>query len=331
MCGIQHEYGSQLLSATCSIYPRVLNLVSGVLEGSLTLSCPEAARNVLLVPDSTRIAGDLLSGNFRTDNHFSLASNGSGSIYKPYSAFHMVRAWLMDMVKDRSRPMWQRLLLIGSLCKQLSEITTAKESDIVPAILSDYRQILGTNWGQVEMENMPSNCELKLRAIFKLTDQRVRDKPCGSRFVDTYWNFVEGIGSPMGSMPGDDIQRYREAEERYHRPFFEQRPFILENYLLNYMFRYLFPFGREGSDRFTARSIFDEYILMTTQFAWINGLLIGIAGQCKETFAEEHVVRAIQSYSREVDHDASILASIIDFMRGHGLDNLQGMAVMLKN
>jgi len=132
-------------------------------------------------------------------------------------------------------------------------------------------------------------------------------------------------------MPGDDIQRYREAEERYHRPFFEQRPFILENYLLNYMFRYLFPFGREGSDRFTARSIFDEYILMTTQFAWINGLLIGIAGQCKETFAEEHVVRAIQSYSREVDHDASILASIIDFMRGHGLDNLQGMAVMLKN
>jgi lysine-N-methylase len=331
MCGIQHDYGGQFLSATCSLYPRVLNLVSGVLEGSLTLSCPEAARNVLLVPDSTQIAGDLLSGNFRTDNYFSLTGNGSGSIYKPYSAFHIVRAWLIDMVKDRSRPMWQRLLLIGSLCKQLSEITTAKEGDIVPAILSDYRQILGTKWGQVEMENMPSSCELKLRVIFRLTDERVREKTCGSRFVDTYWNFVEGIGSPAGSMPGDDIQRYLEAEERYHRPFFEQRPFILENYLLNYMFSNLFPFGREGSVRFTPRSIFDEYILMTTQFAWINGLLIGIAGRYKEAFAEEHVVRAIQSYSREVDHDVSIPASIIEFMRSNGLDNLQGMAVMLKN
>src|ERR1700722_6741612 len=51
LCGVQKEYGPQLLSATCSVFPRSLSHVEGILEGSLSLSCPEAARNVLLNPD----------------------------------------------------------------------------------------------------------------------------------------------------------------------------------------------------------------------------------------------------------------------------------------
>ena len=331
MCGIQHEYGGQLLSATCSIYPRALNRVQGRLEGSLLLSCPEAARNVLLVPGSTEIAGDLSSGSFRTDNSFPLAGNAPGSIYKPYFAFQPVRALLVDIVKDRSRPMWQRLLLIGSLCKQLNDITGEEQSKTVSALMENYRQMIGASWLRAEMESLPLNCALKLSVIFRLSQDRVQEKTCGTRFIDTYWDFVEGIGSPAGSMPESDVQRYKDAEERYHRPFFERSPFILENYLLNYIYRNLFPFGREGSPSFTSRSIFNEYILMTTQFAWINGLLIGIAGRYKEAFAQEHVVRAIQSHAREIEHNASILTSMLSFMRDNGLDNLPSMAVMLKD
>ena len=330
-CGIQHEYGGQLLSATCSIYPRALNRVHGRLEGSLLLSCPEAARNVLLIPDSTEIAGNLFSGGFRTDNSFPLASNAPGSIYKPYFAFQRVRALLVDIVKDRSRPMWQRLLLIGSLCKQLNEITDEELSQTVPALIHNYRQMIGTSWLRAEMESLPDNCELKLSVIFRLSQDRVQEKTCGTRFVDTFWSFVEGIGSPAGSTPESDVQRYQEAEKRYHRPLFERFPFILENYLLNYIYRNLFPFGREGSPSFTTRPIFDEYILMTTQFAWINGLLIGIAGRYKEAFAREHVVCAIQSHAREIEHNASTLASMLDFMRDNELDNLPSMAVMLRD
>ena len=53
LCGVQKEYGSELLSATCSTYPRALNRVENELEISLYLSCPQAARQVLLDADST--------------------------------------------------------------------------------------------------------------------------------------------------------------------------------------------------------------------------------------------------------------------------------------
>jgi lysine-N-methylase len=117
----------------------------------------------------------------------------------------------------------------------------------------------------------------------------------------------------------------------YHRPFFEARPYIFENYLLNYMFRTLFPFGRARSADFIPRSIFDEYILMTTQFAIINGLLIGIAGHFKERFSEEHVVKTIQSFTREADHDPMALNSMVEFMHKTNLGNLVGLSVLLKN
>ena len=342
LCSIQKEYGHQLLSATCSIYPRSLSRVHGVLEGSLSLSCPEAARNVLLNPAFMQIEGDLFSGAFRTDNVYRLAGGASGSLPKPYGSFHAVRALLIEMVRDRSHPLWHRLLSIGSLCQRLDAIA-ATGNEAVPAFLKNYRHMLANPGLHAEFESMPSEPALKLEVVLGLADERAREKTCGKRFRDTFWTFVEGIGSPNGSTdgstpgspngptPGDDIGRFLHAEKTYHRPFFEKSPFILENYLLNYMFQHLFPFGREGSARFTPRTMFAEFILMTTQFAWIDALLIGIAGRYREAFAEEHIVHAIQSFTREVEHYPHVLNSIAESIAIRKMDSLQGMSVMLKN
>ena len=102
LCKIQKEYGPHLLSATCSIYPRSLSRVAGELEGSLSLSCPEAARNVLLVPDFMHIKGDLFSGAFRTDNFFHLASDRNSSIPKPHGSYLAIRTLLIDMVRSNT-------------------------------------------------------------------------------------------------------------------------------------------------------------------------------------------------------------------------------------
>jgi len=285
----------------------------------------------MLVPNSTQIVGNLHSGEFRTDNVSLLATTAIGSTRKPYRGFHAIRALLIDMVQDRSRPLWKRLLLIGSLCKRLDELAAYDSDEVVSAILQNYRRVLNSDWLDVNLESMPAHPCLRLDVIISLSTERIRDATCSLRFRETFWTFIEGIGSPAGSPPGDDIQRFLDAEEKYHRPFFSSRPFIFENYLLNYMFQNLFPFGREGSADFTPRSIFDEYILMATQFSWINALLIGVAANCKEAFAEEHVVRTIQSFTRAVEHYPYVLASIDAHIRSKQMDSLHGMAIMLKN
>src|SRR5580700_2344665 len=52
LCSIQHTLGEPYLPDLCSKYPRVLNLVGNVVERSLHLSCPEAARLVLNDPEA---------------------------------------------------------------------------------------------------------------------------------------------------------------------------------------------------------------------------------------------------------------------------------------
>jgi lysine-N-methylase len=334
LCAVQKEYGPGLLSATCSAYPRALNLVEGVLEGALTLSCPEAARNVLLVPDSTDAAGNLSSGEFRTDTALRLGRNGSSATYKPYRHFHAIRSLLIDIVKHRSRPLWQRLVLIGSLCKSLDHVTAEYEDKEVPAILADHRQTLqqlGHDSLRASLQAIPVQPGLKLGVVLKLTDARVQDKESGSRFMDVFWSFIEGIGSGTDTAGKDDVQRYLLAKQTYHDPFFAKSPFILENYLVNYIFQNLFPFGHEATSRFKPRSIFEEYILLATQFAWVDTLLVGVAGHYREAFGEEHVVKVVQSFSRAVEHNPYISTSINEFMAHLQMDNLEGMAVMLRS
>jgi len=169
LCDIHKEYGPQLLTATCSVFPRSLSSVDGQLEGSLSLSCPEAARNILLNPDFMKIEADLLSGEFRTDNVYQLVPSGSGPVHKPYRSFYAIRALLIDIVQDRSQPLWHRLLVIGFLCQRLQEITTAEGEEAVPAFLEEYREMLNHSELLEELQSMPSDPKLKLEIIIALT------------------------------------------------------------------------------------------------------------------------------------------------------------------
>ena len=52
LCQIHAKAGEALLSNTCKTYPRMSHMRGGDRYDSLSLSCPEAARNILLRPDA---------------------------------------------------------------------------------------------------------------------------------------------------------------------------------------------------------------------------------------------------------------------------------------
>jgi lysine-N-methylase len=323
LCGIQKEYGGALLSATCSIYPRSLSRVEGVLEGTLSLSCPEAARQVLLDPEFWQVQRDLLAGDFRTDNFYLLEPVPARSIYKPYRWFGKIRALMLDLLRDHSRPVWQRLFLTGLLCFRLNEVTAAIEEDAVPAILEEIRQILKTGALVGELEKMVGQPALRLDVVRKLLADRLVEENSGSRFVATERAFREGGGA--------GVERLLDAERLFYRPFMQQHPQLLENYLLNSLLQNLFPFGREGSAQSTPQSLAGEFLLLATQFACVEVLLIGMAGYYQANFAAEHVVTAVQSFTRVIEHYPAVRKSMVDYVAGRGLSELEGVVVLLRN
>lgn len=330
LCGIQKEFGPEYLSATCSIYPRVLNSVNDELETSLYLSCPEAARLVLLNPDSTEAEGNVASSHFRTDQFSRLVTSDQNSIHKPYAYFDEIRVFVVNLIQNRTRPMWQRLFLLGMMCRDLDAINTAEKDSDVPRILRDYKEILAKGALYREMENVPARPEKQLDLVLRLTGQCILGGASGPRFETCFQEFLQGIGYSRESTVANTTAGYVEAEERFLQPFLEQHPFMMENYLLNYVFRTLFPFGRESSAHHTPQSILAEYTMMATQYALIKGLLIGMAGHYQAAFNSEHVVRLVQSFSKAVEHNLTYLNEIKNTIRSQDLSTPEGILILLK-
>ena len=130
-------------------------------------------------------------------------------------------------------------------------------------MLADYHKTLGTTWGIDEMNKLTGPPEAKVKLVTRLTELVIWELDCGARFQETYADYLLGIEN--------NVDRFVEVEAKYFLPFMEKYPFILENYLVNYVYKNLFPFGRYGTLNSVERSIFEEFLLMAIQFGWDCG------------------------------------------------------------
>jgi lysine-N-methylase len=106
---------------------------------------------------------------------------------------------------------------------------------------------------------------------------------------------------------------------------------LLENYLIHYVLKNLFPFGRRGSSYYVPQSIFTEYELMTAHYLLVNGLLTGMAGHYKADFNEGHVVKLIQAFSKTVEHSPVLLSDIATYLQGRDPDRIKRIAALLSD
>jgi lysine-N-methylase len=104
----------------------------------------------------------------------------------------------------------------------------------------------------------------------------------------------------------------------------QAHPFILENYLVNHIFKTRFPFGVNHKGE--PNTPLNEFLVTGVLYAAINGLLIGIAGHNREHFATAHVVKLVQSFSKAVEHCPEFLPTL-----DPKLGSAAGIAQLLKN
>jgi lysine-N-methylase len=284
--------------------------VDGVLEGSLSLSCPEATRNVLLDEGFLARTGRMESNRFRTDNFLRLA-RGPG---KRGEDFHAVRAAVIGLIGDRARPMGLRVLRVGALCALLQ--AGARAEDVV-------RAAQRSDWDD-ELRALPGNLKVRLDVTRQLSAERAGDKTSGQRFQQTYSKFMRGLG-PQGR-----LERFADAESTLYSKLLEERPYLMENFLVNYIYQKLFPFGRADGLHLRESSVFEEFLLMATLFAWMETLLIGVAAAEGNDFGAADVVKVVQSFCRAVEHYPYVLENVLLTMRTRGLDSLAGMALILR-
>lgn len=323
LCQIQVEHGESYLSITCSNFPRVHHTIDKLLCTSLSLACPEAARLVLLNPD---LLAESISNARQLDwNEDAADANG------PQSWFWPLREFALGLICNRAYPLWQRMFLLGTFCRRLDAIIQGKLDRGISVLLRDFSAAVGSGSLRASMETIPADLTLQLNILMDLVRLNVGNLQPSSRFHASLQDFIKGALVENETAIDKQVAKYASAYQRYYAPFFEKHPYILENYLINTIFKEQFPYGTKLLDRAATKEPEREYTLLATKFALIKGLLIGVAGCHQEVFSTEHVVQTIQAVFKHFEHNPKHLDLAYQLLVSKKLDNAHGLTMLLRN
>ena len=337
LCSIQQRMGEEYLPNMCATYPRVMNKVGDVLQRSLDLACPEAARVALLDPRPMEFEErEYIEGAIRPGNLPALDTSSLKDVSEPYRFFGDVRRLVISLLQNRSHPIWKRLFMLGCLCEKLAEMEGRGLDRNSLNVLHMYIDSLDGGMlgdGLATRSALPA---VQLEAVLELIVARIGSDSNPRSFLGCYKEFMDGIQWTSQSTMEEIGLRYAEACAQYYVPFMRQHEHILEHYLVNYAHRTLFPLGLPESNRrlyneLVPTSMAAQYMLMVAYYAIIRTLLIGIAGFHKAAFGADQVIKLIQSCGKTFEHSLVYPGHVIRILAGKAMTTPASLCVLIRN
>ncbi|MED4139340.1 flagellin lysine-N-methylase [Priestia megaterium] len=322
LCSIQLQLGEGFLSNTCAIYPRSINLVNEVIEKAATTSCPEIARLVLLNPKGIEFAE--LNEPISVRNHIEKKINTNSTIKtkKGEQFFWEIRVFAIQLLQNRECSVSERLLILGLFLQEVHQsIETNDTSSIIDSITKYTRLIKDGTMREVILE-IPKNINIQLGFCKSLVDVRLTSTVQSKRYIECLADMIQGLNLTEEALPEDIAKNYDQAYNNYYKPFMDEHEYILENYLVNYVFKNLFPFGR--------KTIFNDYVILVIHYSMIKLHLIGMAGK-EHGLNQEMVIKLIQSFSKTIEHNSLYLQMINSSLEQNRYNTMGYMAVLIMN
>ncbi len=314
-CKIYSNLGESYLSNVCTSYPRVTNAVDDFYEVSLYISCPEAARLILLNPEGIRFEESMQPLN----------KHVMGSIVdtrlkeyqqSPIQYFKEIREACIRLIQNRKYPLTHRLLILGIFLEGLQE-----KSEISQDAMLDYLQIFdpdlcGSAHG--DERNLPLALSLFKKWMESL---HVFTEIDSEPFV-AYTKMVQEAYMLEDSTDLlTQATHYEAVKTQFFDPFMEAHAYLFENDLVNLMFKNFFPFSQ-------TYAMFDGYMMLVVHFIWLRFYLAGVFKHNK-TASLEDAVRVIQVVTKTIDHHKTFLQDIFDELKENEYDHMAFVKALL--
>jgi lysine-N-methylase len=327
LCAIQKKLGEEYLSIMCAAYPRVMNLVDDVVQRSLDLSCPEAARVVLLDPSPMEFDEEDGAQHDSRSGQLSVLSTADASSDKPYRYFREIRSLMVWLLQNRDYSVWKRLAILASLCDQLQAAAATDGHSQTPEILDACRDAVERGVFDEALNSHRAQPAAQLSVVLELIVDRIGSDFAAPRFFECYRDFMAGVDWTTESSMTDLGQRYAAAHSKSYAPLMSRHAYILEHYLVSYVHRTLFPLGPQTSPT----SIQDQCLMLLTYYAIVQTVLIGVAGFHGARFDVNHVIKVIQSSTKTFEHSLAFPPRALQILAKNGITTCASLAILLLN
>lgn len=308
----------------------------GTVERSLDFSCPEAAR--LGLTDPRPIQFHLYAADPAVGYQGSVPPIDAGT---PETAGYSweTRSLVIAILQDRRYPVSKRLILVAQLCDLLTSISKlpgiseSAKQDQTFEILYRFREYIESGLLDDNMISEPIDHGAQLRLVLELINARIRMDFVSQRYLDMFQEFASGLQLNAGSDWNALALRYGHAYRDYYAPFMDRHEYLLENYLVSYAYKTVFPFAWSNGDVSVEHNQdpAHRYMVMASYYSIAKAVMIGLSGKYKSDFGIHHVVRCIHSSSRAFEHCISYPPHLLQILAGKGLTSASQMAILTRS
>lgn len=314
-CIIQSKLGEEYLSNVCTSFPRILNKIDGYYEMSLDVSCPEAARILLLKEEGIEFEeNEETLGKHIISSEIDTKSKDFKNL--PIKYFKEIRDLSIKIIKNRKFDLNKRLYILGEFINELEEELKYNYEN-VSKFIKDY----DINSVKDPYEKDEFSYLLQVD-FFKKTMKylNILNEVDSLSFKDYTKEVMTGF-----NFEDDNISKYAnvyiEAFEEYSKEYMIKNSFIFENYLVNFIYNYMFPFSEN-------QSVFDGYIMLLMRYSFIRFYLVGKYIVNKNDSKEE-IVRFIQIFSKSIGHHRNYLVNLLKYIKEKEFNNIEFVKIHL--
>ena len=310
LCEVHKAHGHRRLSNTCQTYPRLAKVRGLQVEHSLSLSCPEAARQILLNPSAMNFHSDKVH-----DNNFKPVK------YERPQWYDNVRQLFIDVLLLESLPLEERLFLLGMTLKYLDE----HQSDI-----DDFNHTLDyccekiTNGEFSDLySRLDSAVDLQASQLIKVFNVQYALGVVGQqnqqfkRIHQLHEQLVDAF-----ALAEDDKDKQKVILQQgfngNYQDYIKSKPYIWLNYFIYEMYRHDFP----------SRNMYKVFSDFVTDFFLLRGALVAIASQ--RPLQDNDFILVIQSYHRSRSHGGRLNQGIEVIQRELNVDDKMLPLMLLK-
>lgn len=333
LCMTQAKLGESFLSNVCATYPRMTNSVDGVFENTLTLSCPVAAKLVLLKPEGLTFA-ETTRKPHRTIVNLSFDTANAQFKNHPVRYFKALRAASLAIVLDKRMSLNLRLFSLGHLFENLSELATKKQVHKIPNAIETFMKAFQSEAVPTYLKPFTStykdltahapgleSAAARLFLVDGILERLNVFKEIDSRAFVTYTkNYQEALFDQ--NLKKADPKRYLPLRSAFNSHLAGQHSYILENYVHNFIIKNLFPFTE-------SENLFEAYAMLVIRVITIETFAATLYSTGGKPSPEDFA-RFIQVFAKAVEHHKNFSELTLNALRTNDLLNMVFLANCLE-
>ncbi|NOU92239.1 lysine-N-methylase [Paenibacillus sp. LMG 31456] len=320
LCSIHLQFGEEHLSNICVTYPRVSNRVNGIYQKSATLSCPEAARLALLNPNG--ILFEEIQEVVEENRWDAIHIDTRQPSKQRHKYFLELQTITFEVLQNRTYALQERLLILSLLIEELQDCIGVGNAEEIPSVIASFREQIAAGTISERFAGLPISIADQMQLVRKSIDMRLFAGVDHKRYLQCIMESLDGLKYAGDTINDESIGAYQSAYQTYYQPFMTEHEYILENYLINNMFKGMFP---------SRKDFFEEYMMYIVHYALIKFHIIGMMNYYKEAFNVNHILKLIQSFSRNFEHAPNYVRQFLKWMKDNGQMNLNTAAILIQN